>query len=85
MHESGFCTKDFMCLWCEDEKEEQRKKKMYNTVIRKQLNKVSKKETMDALDYFWSEGFIDELKHDQRYYVKILLRVAANKHRIKLS
>ena len=53
-------------------------------VIAKQLNKVSKDEVIEALDYFWSEGFIDELKSAQRHYVKILLKAAANKYRIKL-
>ena len=53
-------------------------------VIAKQLNKVSKDEVIEALDYFWSDGFINELKSDQRHYVKILLYAAANKYRIKL-
>ena len=53
-------------------------------VIAKQLNKVSKDEVIEALDYFWSDGFINELKSDQRHYVKILLYAAANRYRIKL-
>ena len=58
--------------------------KRNDKVIAKQLNKVSKDEVIEALDYFWSEGFINELKSDQRHYVKILLYAAANKYRIKL-
>ena len=54
-------------------------------VIAKQLNKVSKDEVIDALDYFWCDGFIDELKSDEQHYVKILMKAAANKYRIKLS
>jgi len=84
LHESGYCTKDFMCCWCEYEKEEKHKKKMYNTEIRKQLNKVSKDEVIDAIDYFWADGFIEELNYDQKHYVEILLKAAANKYRIKL-
>jgi len=58
--------------------------KRNDKVIAKQLNKVSKNEVIEALDYFWSDGFINELKSDQIHYVKILLYAAANKYRIKL-
>jgi len=58
--------------------------KRNDKVIAKQLNKVSKNEVVEAIDYFWSDGFLDELKSDQRHYVKILLYAAANKYRIKL-
>ena len=50
-----------------------------------QINKVSKKEVMDAIDYFWVEGFIEEMKSDQKHYVKILLKKSANDYNIKLD
>jgi len=49
------------------------------------VNKVSKKEVMDAIDYFWSEGFISEMKSDQKHYVEILLKKVANTYNIKLE
>tara|TARA_R100000687_G_C6301012_1_gene95917 strand:+ start:313 stop:477 length:165 start_codon:yes stop_codon:yes gene_type:complete len=49
------------------------------------INKVSKKEVMDAIDYFWVEGFIEEMKSDQKHYVKILLKKSANDYNIKLD
>ena len=49
------------------------------------INKVSKKEVMDAIDYFWVEGFMEEMKSDQKHYVEILLKKVANNYSIKLS
>lgn len=57
---------------------------MKDKVIAKQLNKVSKDKVIEALDYFWTDGFLEELKSDEQYYVKILLKAAANNYRIKL-
>ena len=47
--------------------------------------KVRKEEVMDAIDYFWSEGFISEMKSDQKHYVEILLKKVANIYNIKLE
>ena len=48
------------------------------------MNKVSKKDVMDAIEYFWQAGFINELNSDERYYTKILLDCCANKYKIEL-
>tara|TARA_Y100000816_G_C25690535_1_gene365347 strand:- start:176 stop:352 length:177 start_codon:yes stop_codon:yes gene_type:complete len=48
------------------------------------INKVSKEECLDAIDYFWSSGFIEELTTDKKYYLTILLKKVANTYNIKL-
>jgi hypothetical protein len=49
-----------------------------------QLNKVTKKECMDAIDYLFAEGFVDEMTTDKRYYTTILLKKVANDYKIEL-
>ena len=39
------------------------------------INKVNKKDVMDAIDYFFVEGFIDELTTDKKYYTKVSLKL----------
>lgn len=39
----------------------------------------------EAMEYFFVEGFIDELTTDKKYYTKILLNNAANQYGIKLE
>ena len=48
-------------------------------------SKVTKKECMDAIDYFFTEGFIDELTSDKKYYTMILLNKVASDYNIKLQ
>jgi len=48
------------------------------------LNKVSKKEIDDAFDYFMDTGRLDELKQDDVYYIKALLKSVANKYNWQL-
>ena len=47
------------------------------------INKVSKEECLDAIDYFWSSGFIDGLTTDRKYYLTILLKKVANTYKAK--
>ena len=47
--------------------------------------KVTYKECMEAIDYFFKEGFIDELGTDKKYYTKILLNKVASDYNIKLE
>jgi len=49
------------------------------------INKVEKQKCIDAIEYFFAEGFIDELTSDKRYYVKQLLNKVANDYNIKLE
>ena len=49
------------------------------------INNVTKKEVIDAMEYFFVEGFIDELTSDKKHYTKILLNKVANDYKIKLD
>ena len=40
---------------------------------------------MEAIDYFFTEGFIDELTSDKKYYTMILLNKVASDYNIKLE
>ena len=44
------------------------------------MSKPTKKECIKAIDYFFTEGFIDELTSDKKYYTVIL-----PSHLVKLS
>ena len=37
------------------------------------INKVTKKECLVAIDYLWSEGFIQQMRTDEKFYVTKLL------------
>ena len=50
----------------------------------KQINKVSKKECLDAIEYLFTMGFTLEMTRDKKYYTEILLKKVANDYRIKL-
>ena len=49
------------------------------------LNKVTKEECIDAIEYLFSEGFVDEMTTDKRHYTTILLKRVANSYGIKLE
>jgi hypothetical protein len=49
------------------------------------INKVNKKDVMNAIEYFCVEGFINELTADKRHYTKALLNKVANDYKIKLE
>ena len=40
---------------------------------------------MDAIEYFFTQGFIDELTSDKKYYTMILLNKVASNYNIKLQ
>jgi len=50
----------------------------------KMLNQVSKEECMDAIEYLFTEGFVDEMSSDKKHYTTILLKKVANNYGIKL-
>ena len=50
----------------------------------KQLNKVSKDECIDAIEYLFVEGFVGEMNSDKRHYTTILLKKVANDYKMKL-
>lgn len=49
------------------------------------INKVSKKECLKAIDYFWKSDYLSELTSDKRYFCEILLKKVANDYNIKLA
>lgn len=49
------------------------------------LNKVDNKAVIDAIDYFFVEGMIEQMNSDERYYVKALINKVANIYKIKLD
>lgn len=51
----------------------------------KQLNKVTKKDCLDAIEYLFTHGFSLEMSRDKKYYTEILLKKVANDYNIKLD
>ena len=49
-----------------------------------QLNSVTKKECLEAIEYLWTQGFVDEMTSGKRFYTEILLKKVANDYQIKL-
>ena len=49
------------------------------------MSKVTKKECMDAIEYLFVEGFIEEMTSDKKHYTKILLNKVASVYKIKLN
>jgi hypothetical protein len=48
------------------------------------LNKVTKKECMDAIEYLFEMGYSQEMTNDKKYYTEILLKKVANIYNIQL-
>jgi len=48
------------------------------------LNDVCKKDCIDAIEYLWEEGFVEEMTSDKKYYTTILLKKVANDYNIEL-
>ena len=49
------------------------------------INKVTKKECLEAINYLWEMGYTMEMNSDKRYYTEILLKKVANAYNIKLG
>ena len=48
------------------------------------INKVTKKECLDAIEYLYGQGFIENMSRDQQRAVEILLKKVANEYKLKL-
>ena len=48
------------------------------------MEKVTKAECMEAIEYLFVEGFIDEMGSDKKYYTTILLKKVANDYKLNL-
>ena len=51
----------------------------------KNINNVSKKEVLEAINYYFTNGFSEELTSDKKYYVNILLKQCANTVKLNLN
>ena len=40
---------------------------------------------MNAIEYLWEEGFVEEMTSDKKYYTMALLKKVANIYKIKLK
>lgn len=49
------------------------------------LNKVTKKQCMEAIEYLFTMGYTLEMTSDKRFYTEILLKKVANDYNIKLE
>ena len=49
------------------------------------INKVTKEECIDAIEYLFVNDFLGEMTSDKKYYVTILLKKVANDYKIKLE
>ena len=47
------------------------------------INKVTKDECLDAIEYFWQTADLDA-RVDRIHYLKILMKKVANSYKIKL-
>ena len=48
-------------------------------------NKVTKKECLDAIQYFWTMGMMEQMRSDEEHYVNVLLKKVANDYSIELK
>ena len=48
------------------------------------MDKVTKKNCMEAIEYLFVEGFVDEMTSDKKYYTKILINKVADIYKISL-
>ena len=51
----------------------------------KQINKVSRVDCMEAIEFLFVQGYVDEMTSDKKYYVSKLLNKVANDYKIKLE
>jgi len=51
----------------------------------KQINKVSKQQCLQAIEYLFVQGYTQEMTSDKRYFTEILLKKVANDYNIKLK
>ncbi len=49
------------------------------------VNKVTKEDVMDAIEYLHVQGFVEEMTTDKKYYVEILLKRVANIYNLDLK
>ncbi len=51
----------------------------------KQINKVSREDCIEAIEFLFVQGYVNEMTSDKKYYVSKLLNKVANDYQIKLE
>lgn len=49
------------------------------------INKVTKKQVMEAIEYLHTQGFVEEMGTDKKHYTEILLKKIGNVYNIDLG
>ena len=49
------------------------------------LNNVTKEECIEAIEYLFGAGFIEEMTTDKKHYTMILIKKVANDYGIELA
>lgn len=49
------------------------------------INKVTKKDCIEAIEYLHVQGFVEEMTTDKKYYTEILLKKVANDYKLNLG
>ena len=49
------------------------------------INKVTKQECIEAIEYLHAQGFVEEMTTDKKYFVEILLKKVANDYNLNLG
>jgi len=49
------------------------------------INKVTKQECIEAIEYLHAQGFVEEMTSDKKYFVEILLKKVANDYNLNLG
>ena len=49
------------------------------------INKVTKEDCMEAIEYLHVQGFVEEMTTDKKYYTEILLKKVANEYKLDLN
>ena len=47
-------------------------------------NKTTKEECMEAIEYLFVQGFLDEMTSDKKHYTSILLKKVASVYKLNL-
>ena len=49
------------------------------------INKVTKEDCIEAIEYLHVQGFVEEMTTDKKYYTEILLKKVANDYKLNLG
>jgi len=49
------------------------------------INKVTKEDCIETIEYLHVQGFVEEMTTDKKYYTEILLKKVANDYKLNLG